>query len=316
MKQTAENIVAIMADYHHYTGFQFTAEHVLNWASQFAEADREFILNELLHLLQQGIYVSELQGRKWLLERIENLTRVHKFANPVQFLANTEFIISQPADKSQGILLALLNEELQKKYGVGIAQSGTVSKKYALYIDDVIATGGTVFKDCLTWLQTAVQAAETNLDMVLKNEKVLIVSVFCMHNWANVKWRLRLELGTEAILKKIQFLCNHEIQDHRTFLNQQLNFAYPHISQPQSVINYFTALAAYKHEKFAFRIESIPQNETLFSSAENRIRFENILLQKGVELLQSAETLKPNHRPLGATFPSYKTLGTGTLFFT
>jgi len=73
-------------------------------------------------------------------------------------------------------------------------------------------------------------------------------------------------------------------------------------------------LAADKNESVAFRKPDAPKQELLFSSAANRIRFENIILQKGVALLQEAQNLKPNHRPLGATFPSYKTMGTGTLF--
>lgn len=316
MQKLAENIVTIIKDYHNYCDFQFAPDHIINWANQFYETDREFILQEFLHLLNQGIYISELQARKLLVERIEKLSAQYGFSKQVSFLTNTEFLAIQPTDKSQGYLLKILDEELQKKYGIGLAQCGAASKKYVVYIDDVLATGGTVFNDCLGWLQSKATDAETNLDKVLSNEKVLIVTVFCLHNWANIKWRFRVALKNEGILKKIQLLSDYEIQNHPAFLNQRLNFTYPLAEQPQTVLDYFNNLNASSNASAAFRNVNKPLTETFFSSPANRIRFENILLQKGVELLQKAASLKPNHRPLGATFPSYKTLGTGTLFFT
>jgi hypothetical protein len=316
MNQLAQHIVAIIKDYHNYRGFQFTEDHVINWVNQFEEGDREFVLQELLHLLQQGIYFSEADGRRLLIERIEELSRDFKFSKPVSFLANTHFLNLQAKEKSQSYLLNILDEELQNKYGIGLAQCGSASKKYALYIDDILATGGTVFKDCLYWLQTKNTDGETNLDKVIKNETRLILSFYCRHNWPNIPWRLKLQLNNDAITKKISFYCDYEIQNHPKFSGQQFNFAYPVAAQPETVMNYFNAIEATTNEATAFRKEGTPVTENLFSSADNRIRFENIILSKGVELLEKAHDLKPNHRPLGAGFPSYKTLGTGTLFFT
>jgi hypothetical protein len=315
MQRLATEIATIITDYHNYCGFQFTPQWIINWVSQFHEADREFILQELLHLLNQGIYISEAQARLLLIERIEKFSRQYRFSKPVAFLANTQFLTLQPADKSQSVLLKLLNEELQKKYGIGMAQCGTASGKYIVYVDDILATGGTAFKDCLSWLREKASDNETNLDKVLNNEKILLLYVFYQHNKTNVPWRLRVDLKNEAILKKIHLFCDYEVQNHHALLHQTLNFTYPVSDQPQAILDYFGSLQASSYENTAFREAHNPATETFFSSPANRIRFENILLQKGVELLQKANTLKPNHRPLGVTFPSYKTLGTGTLFF-
>jgi hypothetical protein len=316
MQEVIENIITIIKDYHNHRGFQFTHEWVMKWINQFEEEDREFILQEFLYLLQKGIYISEVKARKLLIERIEKLSLLYKFSKPVTFLANTEFLFLQPADKSQAVLLKLLDEELQKKYGIGLAQCGAVSKKYVVYIDDILATGGTLFRDCVGWLRDKISDNETNLDKVLAGEKIFTVYVFCRHSWANVPWRLKVDLKNEAILKKIHLYYDFEIQNHPTFPNQKLNFAYPVEDQPPGVLNYFKSVGGISYENTAFRKANSPEIESFFSSPTNRIRFENILLQKGIELLQQASTLKPNHRPLGATFPSYKTLGTGTLFFT
>lgn len=71
------------------------------------------------------------------------------------------------------------------------------------------------------------------------------------------------------------------------------------------------------NEKLAFRNPDYPKVEEFYSSPENRDRYENILLQKGIEIINSIENLKVQSiRPLGMTPPSYKTLGTGSHFFT
>jgi len=128
MKTIAAQIVTIIKDYHNYLDFQFTADYVLQWVEQFEENDREFLLQELLHLLQKGIYLNEQQGRTLLLNRIESLATQYKYRNTVEFLANTDILSLQEADKSQTVLLQLLDEELNKKYGIGLTQCGTLSK--------------------------------------------------------------------------------------------------------------------------------------------------------------------------------------------
>lgn len=319
MEKLAANITAIISDYHNWNGFQFTDEHVIVWVTQFDEADREFILKEFLHLLQQGIYFSETKARQLLLQRIERLAQLYGFATPVSFLANADILKLQDDGKSQSVLLVLLNEELQQKYGIGLAQCGTASKKYAVYLDDVLATGGTLYNDMNKWLPETDTTGKSNLDKVVSGEIVMAVAHFCYHNANTTLWRLSLGFQNKELLKKIKCYCDFEIQNHLTFLNQKFNFTYPVASDNDLVNTYYqTSLPEYaqKYERQAFRHPGSPRQETFFSSSENRIRFENILLMKGIELLNNARIKQANHRPLGATIPSYKILGTGTLFFT
>lgn len=317
MKVLAQNIVSILHDYHNYLGFQFKEERVLEWVNQFEEDDREFLLQELLHLLHQGIYINEEQGRQMIIKRIEVLTAEFGYKTPVDFLANTEVLQLQPEGKSQHYLLVLLDQEIQKKYGIGLKQCGTVSRKYTFYIDDVLATGGTAFKDLSKWLKQKAGETITNLKRVTNNETILIVSFFCRHTAANVSWRLKLDLKNDDIIKLIKFYYNYEIQNHPTFPpNPKFNFAYPVDEKIQTIQDYFESIDAVSNAEHAFRKLNSPVVEKLYSSPENRNRFERIILLKGIELLQKARELKPNHRPLGAGFPSYKTFGTGTLFFT
>ena len=318
MKQLAEEILAIISDYHNYNGFQFTSEHIINWVEQFEEEDRTFILQEFFHLLNQGIYISESKARQLLVSRVENLSKLYKFTSPINFLANTQILSLQDDDKSQSVLVRLLDEELQKKYGIGIAQCGTVSKKYALYFDDLLATGGTLYRDMNTWLQQKNIDGKSNLDKVISNDTVLLVCHFCSHNANTTRWRLKEGFKKDELLKKINCYCDYEIQNHLSFLDQRFNFTYPVASREPEIDKYVKSLPTYahKHGDKAFRVQNQPNAETFFSSPDNRVRFENILLIKGIELLNNADSVKDNHRPLGATIPSYKIMGTGTLFFT
>lgn len=318
MKKIAESIVEIIKDYHNYRGFQFTSDHILSWVNQFDECDRKFILEEFLHLLNQGIYVSEEKAREQLLEAISILASKFGYKTPIDFLRNSDVLRLQGDGKSQSVLLIILNEELLDKYGVDLTICGTNSKRYAVYIDDLIATGGTAFREIHDWLlQTDSKGIQNLQNLNAGNVEVLGI-FFCCHNANNVLWRLKLELKSDLVTKKIKLYQFYEVQNHLSFLNQKYNFTYPTVDQPKSVKDYFNALpiSAVKNADKAFRNPNLPMTETFFSSPANRIRFENILLAKGVELLNMAKELKPNHRPLGAGFPSHRTLGTGTLFFT
>ena len=103
--------------------------------------------------------------------------------------------------------------------------------------------------------------------------------------------------------------------------SQKLNCAYPIDKQSNEVLEYIrTKLNDVNNDNSPpiFRPEELPLEETFFSSKENRNKFEKIILDKGLELLQKVkkENPDPRKRPLGHTVQSHKTLGTGTLFFT
>lgn len=78
------------------------------------------------------------------------------------------------------------------------------------------------------------------------------------------------------------------------------------------------SLRATNYADYAYREDNQPINETFFSSPENRIKYENIILEKGIELIEKIEQPKEitNIRPLGFVYPNYKTFGLGTHFFT
>lgn len=63
IKQLSENIATITKDYHsdYNGGFVMTSQHVLDWAHQFEEQDREFVLMVygLYRLTEEAIEIVE-----------------------------------------------------------------------------------------------------------------------------------------------------------------------------------------------------------------------------------------------------------------
>lgn len=317
--ENCANICDKITDYHNGKP-KFDTNHVIKWVSQFDNSDQKFILEELLHLLNNSnIYISEAKARKILLRLMEKLAEHFEFKKTTDFLKNVEFLNMQKKYKSQTTLLQILDEELITKYGIGIADCGTKSKKYAVYIDDILATGGTVYNDCKKWLEIKNDDGNNNVKKLVNKEKLFIVSLFCKHTWGafNVKWRVKYEFNSDVVMDRIKFQANYIVENHPTELNQKYNNVYPILeNQPDLVLKYFKNLKAEKKGEYAFRNSKKPQKESFFSNATNRIRFENILLNKGIELLEKRNFVEDNQRPLGMTNPTKKILGTGTLFFT
>jgi hypothetical protein len=317
MNEVIQGICNILHDYHKYNGFNISEDWVESWANQFEPQDRQFILEEFLHLLNKGIYVSEADARASLVKAIKELAVRYRFDRLRDFLANAEFVQLQPSDKSQGFILKLLDDTLNEQFGMRLSSCGTQSKKYIIYLDDVLATGNTVYNDALKWLQTGSNAAQ-----IIAKERFFIVSSFCIHTLGqgNVDWRLKLKFG-DKILDKLVYRYDFLIENQYTRPGQKLNFAYPDTNQPQLVHDYLTDLpnkVSYPMQKgeHALRDPDRPKVETFYSSKDSRKKFEDILLIKGIEILGKVEKLSANHRPLGVINPSYQRLGMGTLFFT
>ena len=71
-----------------------------------------------------------------------------------------------------------------------------------------------------------------------------------------------------------------------------------------------------KYMKYGLRNKKKQENETFFTCTENRDKYEQRLVNKGLEILSNTGTVGSYTRPLGIVNPKYKTLGMGTHFFT
>lgn len=259
MKKLADEILAIIDDYQNDFGIQLTSQDIIDWANQFDEDDRKFVLEETLHLLKQGIYLSKDRAKKLLKDRITELKDYYKYPNVKGFLEETIFLDVQQEGKSQKVVLELLEEILNEHYSMSLSECGSKMKRNFIYLDDGINTGNTVFKQLTSWLKQQI-GTSTRLIQVNNKDIRLIVSVFYYSTWSwkNTLWRWKKELNSDEIMNRIDWFFDYEIQNHPGLPDQQFNVVYPTQNQSGKVKRFFKvcmrALKIMRIKHFALRI--------------------------------------------------------------
>lgn len=319
MAELIDKVVDIIGDYHQDvdSGFVMNHDHVLEWVSQFDETDQEFILTELLHLLNQDIYVSKGKAKEILYNFIIKITTHFEYLNVESFLRDTVFLRLQPKGKSQDVLLNLLDEVLQERFGTSLGICGTFSKRNFIYLDDILATGKTFRLNMITFFE------QNDYLQNLKEKKIRFLAYFfCVHSWGlnNVRYSLNKDLKDNFFMDEKLFLVKGKyiIENNIKANKQKLNLVYPQI-QNDLFDEYLGTLNLDNTDKSrAYRNPGQPDVEVFFTSSQNRNRLEAIFTQKGIDIINQIrdDSLKINHRPLGKTYPHYKTFGTGTMYFT
>lgn len=295
--------------------------YVKSWLNQFDENDREFLIDELLHLLPNS-YLTKENTLNIISTEFDIISKGYGYDDVTLFLDETKFLDCQQSGKSQKVFLDLINGVLQEKYNRTLDSCGTKTIKNWFYTDDVLASGGT-FRD-----EILLEIEKYGKNEFIKSNINIIGSFVILHNWAvrNVKFAIDQKLNTK-LNDRIRFYRVAEIENYPIInfynSNPKFNHIYPIQSDfGQDVLDFVQnhlndEKYEFRNEKYAFRNSSHPNEETFFSSKENRIRYENILLKKGFEIMQSIDSISAKSlRPLGMTNPSNKTLGTGTHFFT
>ncbi|MDL2142518.1 hypothetical protein QQY79_08310 [Flavobacterium tructae] len=316
MKAVADKLLETIKDYRNDDGLFLDSDHIINWVNQFGE-HAEFILNEISHIIPQ-VYVSKEKAKIFIDSHIEALIKEFKYASISQFLIDTEFLDLQLPHKSQPAILNILETLLNEKYGESYLKYKTYPKVNFVYFDDILASGSTIGNHLVQWLGAKNAENVSNVENVLKDNYRLSINLFGLHNWGQSFQKYRLmKTFEDKIDRKILWFSNYQIQNHAKLNNQSLNVAFPTDEQPTNVKSYLANLAAEKYEDYAYRKPNLPAIERFFTSAENRVRYENIILQKGISIIEMIQSeIKPNIRPLGLINPSYKTFGLGTHFFT
>lgn len=312
-----DSIYEIIQDYHCDDADPMTKKRIEDWIFQFDDEDRVFLLSEFLYLLSQDIYISKEKAKEILWEGICHIAREEKYTTIDSFFRDSKFLLLQPPYKSQGILLALLDEMMTSKIGMGIENCNSLSPKNYIYIDDILATGGSFKSNISKFLNS-----DNNLEKLVSNQIKIISLFFCTHSWGeyNARFILKNEFTRDGFTnpKLFPIYSIYQIENNLKGHNQKLNLAYPHISLKAKELDEFIfglELGNWNYDR-AYRPVNMPKQEVFFSSPENRIRFESIILNKGMEILNEVKSLESNQRPLGMTNPTNQTLGTGTIFFT
>src|SRR5687768_12960139 len=147
MQLLAKQIHAIIGDYEVQKDQLLSVQDIIDWVNQFDQSDREFILSELLHLLSHGIYISKERAKELLWQNLQATAKFLKYKALGDFLRETIFLNTQNEGKSQSVLLKMLNEIVQGKTGIELNINSQFSAKNYLYVDDIQATGKTIWED-------------------------------------------------------------------------------------------------------------------------------------------------------------------------
>lgn len=313
MQQSIDTIYDTIKDYRNDDGIVITKEHIQEWALQFGD-DAAFVLREFAHIIGQ-VYLSKNKGYQYLEAILGLLQEEYNEHDLDILLQKTCFLRLQPPGKSQHILVDMLDEIVYAKTNKHICEYNSFQKIHYIYVDDILASGKTVADDLISWI------GQGNRLDDLKNKKMdLKLIVFCRH-------KLGMELQMFKISKTFNEVDAYKIIDIRscyviennpTAYQPRLNIAMPiKANLSEEAVRYLDHLQADdKYMKYGFRSEGKPAKESFFTSPENRDKYEQILVNKGLEILYNTETVGSYTRPLGIVNPKYKTLGMGTHFFT
>lgn len=331
MEQLINDIQDILKDYRadeNLPNVKMTTQRIKRWVEQFEPNDREFILSELKHILLKR-YCSKTKVKSFLKAVVDKLTADFKYTNATDFLNETVFLDLQPNGKSQKRMLELLKELLNDEYKFNIQNCGSKRRKNFVYVDDILCTGNTLFQDIKEWSKQNYEANKTNLEAVSKNEINLIFTYIFSHekNYYKKKAEMRHKLNDE-ISNNHKMYRLIQVENSDSNASSSLDFILPlENGQPRVVTDYKNKVTeqvntylgernyADTPEEF-YRTQGKPNTEKLFTTPENRNRFENIMLKKGVEVLNNANARIRNMRALGFSLPSQKNFGFGTLCFT
>jgi len=324
MKKLIKEIHKIIKDYRRDDlGFlyrqEITKKHIENWINQFEEDDRKFLLTELLHILPKS-YLSKENTLEVIGKEFEVYKKDFKYKTVQEFLKATKFLQCQGVGKSQTILLEFTDEIIQELYGMSLDDCGTGEIENWMYVDDVIASGGTFRNEIFKEID------EFGIEKFKKSNIRIICTSFILHTWGRNNATFVIEKRLEySIQRRLSYYSVKTIDNnpHINYYHQnpKFNHVYPLKSDLgeeflEFIEDAFERDYDLKNEKHAFRNPDYPKEEKFYSSKENRIRYENILLKKGIDIIYDIENLTvPSIRPLGLTPPSHKTLGTGSHFF-
>ncbi len=303
-----------------------TKERIIKWINQFDKDDHIFLLNELLEIFSKRYY-SKASIEDLLVAMIESLCAKYEYSDKSAFLYDAVFLDLQSNGKSQKVLLKILGGILKNKYSFDINDCGKNGKKYFIYLDDILCTGNTLFQNIKDWSSEKYNTKFTNKEAI-KNNLAKLVFVYIFNHIKNCNKKLNeFEIKIdETFSNNIDVMNRIYIQNLESDSKSALDIVLP-LNNPKDkfVEEYRKSIVEQVNEyidgKYSvndefYRPDGMPKSEILFTSKENRDRFENIILKKGIEILKKANISKINVRSLGFALPSHKNFGFGTLCFT
>lgn len=301
MKRTLINSIVNTAK--DYEGIDFNYQHVETWLGQFPLEEHELILTELNNILSSS-YLSKVNVIEYFDDLLDSDIL---FLEPIE---NYCFINPQEIGGSQRDFMKILDELMQKKHGVSIAECGQKNITSYIYVDDAIYSGNRVIRDIQKW-------SEKIDDLTSVNRLDIVVIAFHDRNFDYVLSKLEECLPHTTIniwygMKFSNSLKNSHSYFEGYWPSEELEYS-------DSAIDYIEAIDDTRSESQKNKIPVLretgkPKNDNFFTSLSNRRQVEKIFFEKGVQIVSYASNPNHNMRPMGYDYS--KTLGFGSYLVT
>jgi len=300
--EAIQSIVSTAGNYRRGEIRAFDFVHVQRWIEQLQMTDeyKLIFLREIARLLA-GSFIS----KKLAKDCLKNFFRTIKENLPGRDIRNVNFIKNQPAGKSQSDLLILVDNILNKEYGVTTANCG--GSNVYLYIDDAVYSGSKFRYDMRDWLKNV--PADLNL-----------ITYHLVHHLEGYDYARR-HIQEYVSAKGGRFYS------WRTYVipNRRRNFDPIYIFWPRyfqgnaQVDSYFRVVAQQRESHNVpchdiFRGTNVKVLPGFFSSSEAQDIVEQAFLNVGTQIYFTAQNPQRNVRPMG--FDSLSTLGFGSPIIT
>ncbi len=299
MEQLAASIAATSADYRNDELGPFTAEHVMQWATQFSNGDRVLLLAEMDHVLKKTYFSGAA-----VTGHLESLAKEPELVGdtPAGFWQGAGVLDIQRGGNSQREMLERFEAVLQEQFGIGLKACKAASGDF-VYLDDAIFTGNRVRRDLEPWIT----------DMAPPKATVHVI-VNALHAGSYYAAQ-QLDKSVKGAGKEITFTWwRAKTIENRKFYRNQSDVLWPsEIPDDGAVAAYVKTLsdAGYPPEK---RAKGGTPKDSVFSGEEGRALIERVFLESGVRIRSMCPYLKESARPLG--FSLLKTLGFGATVVT
>lgn len=281
---TYENFEPYMLNHDQSINSSLLRNHINLWISQFDDSEKEFMVTITANLLEQRIITKDKEIN-FVKALFQNPSLLNNGAMPYPLKI-------QRNGQSQ-VRLVQHYENFMNYYNLKYSESSCI------YLDDFVFSGGRLFNDLSNWIPLQRKSNE------------IFVAVMGQHtNIWNTKNQLQNKISqtnqTKGINSSLIFLKCFELEN-RLFKKNESSVLWPMISFFQN-----ETYAPYMEPKFIYREGFIATPNNFFNNNEDRVKFENICLKYGFQIIQRCQNLHPTTKPLGISFFGY---GFGGLVF-
>ena len=215
---------------------------------------------------------------------------------------------------------------MKEDYNTQLSNNNLKSPKYIVYLDDFLCTGKSIV-DGLTngntgWFNQLHEDGHTNYEQYIKNNATLVCAYMVVHKYCVDKLPNRLYYAMkDRKIINVRTIWGLNIDNVSSNDNSELQFVFPIETDSPTILSCKERIENKIHNlgrnngSMTYRKENRPTEEKLFSSRENRIKYELLILEKSIECYDFIGEDKHRARPLGYGLVDDISFGFGALIF-